>query len=312
MFISRQLLLAVPTTLLLTLFVFSIIFLIPGDPAQAMLGQTASPAAIEAFRQKMRLDEPFFVQYLAWLGRLSRGDLGQSIRTSEPVWKAVAARLPVTIELSVYSMVIALLLGIPLGVLAATHRNTGWDIASQVVGLSGLSVPGFFLATLGVLLFALKLRLLPAAGYVSPADSVIGFLRSLLMPAFALGFAMTGALSRMTRSSMLDVLGENYIRTARAKGLSERSVIYRHGLKNAFIPVVTLAGLQLGFVLGGTIIIEKVFGLPGMGRLMIDNIYGHDFPMVQGVLLFLAFVRLAVNLGTDVMYAALDPTVRFD
>jgi peptide/nickel transport system permease protein len=311
-YILRQLILAIPTILLLTLFVFGLIYLIPGDPAEAMLGQTASPEAIAAFRQKMRLDEPFLVQYLSWLGRLAQGDLGRSVRTSQPVWEAVVSRLPVTLQLSLYAMLIALVLGVPIGMLAALKRGSLWDLGAQVLALTGLSTPGFFLAILCILLFSLKLHILPAAGYVSPLESVAGSLRSLTLPAFALGFAMIGALSRMTRASALDVLNENYVRTSRAKGLAERVVLYRHVLKNALIPVVTLAGLQLGFVLGGTIVIESIFGLPGMGRLMIDNIYGHDFPMVQGVVLFLAVVRLAVNLFTDVTYAFLDPQVRFD
>jgi len=310
-YISRQLLLSIPTILLLTLFVFAIIYLIPGDPAESLLGQSASPEAIEAFRRKMNLDDPFVVQYLGWLGRLLRGNLGYSVRTFQPVSPAIASRLPVTLQLAVYSVILSLVMGLPIGVLAAIRRNTVWDLVVQVIAMTGLSTPSFFLAILCILFFSLKLGVLPAAGYVSPFEDALGSLRALLLPAFSLGFIMMGSVSRMTRSAMIDVLGEDYVRTARAKGLAETTVVYRHALKNALIPVVTLVGLRLGGILGGTIIIESIFGLPGIGRLMIDNIYGHDFPMVQGVLLFLAVARLAVNLLTDIVYAILDPQVRF-
>lgn len=309
-FLSRQILLSVPTTLLLTFFVFSIVHLIPGDPAEALLGNTASPEAIAAYRDKMMLDRSLVAQYAAWLGRLLQGDLGASVRTSEPVWDAIVARLPVTLQLSAYAMVVAIVIGIPLGVVAATHRNGVWDAVAQLIGLSGLAMPGFFLAFLLILFVSLRLGWLPVSGYVPLDESMIGNVRSLALPAIALGFTMLGAITRMTRTAMLEVLGETYIVAARAKGLSERTVIDRHALRSALIPIVTLVGLQLGNVLGGTIVIEKIFGLPGIGRLMIDNVYGHDFPVVQGVLLFLAVVRLVTNLLTDVLYAVLDPQVR--
>jgi peptide/nickel transport system permease protein len=311
-FLARQLLLAVPTVLLLTFFVFSIIFLIPGDPAEALLGNTASPEAIAAFRHKMRLDQPLLVQYVAWLNQLLHGNLGASVRTSEPVWTAITARLPVTLQLSAYAMIIAIALGVPLGALAATRRNSLWDLLAQLVGLSGLAMPSFFLALLLILLVSLRLRWLPVSGYVAPSDDLLGSIKSLLLPSLTLSFTMLGSIARMTRTSMLEVLGEQYIVTARAKGLRERTVVRRHALKSALIPIVTLIGLQFGFVLGGTIVIEKIFGLPGIGRLMIDNVYAHDFPVVQGVLLFLALIRLGTNLITDVVYAALDPQVRLE
>jgi peptide/nickel transport system permease protein len=304
------LVLYIPTVLILTLFVFGIIFLIPGDPAESLLGQSASPEAIEAFRRKMNLDKPFFAQYLGWLSNLLRGDLGYSVRTFQPVWPAIVARLPVTLQLAFYSVIISLILGIPAGMLAAIRRNSGWDLGIQMVAMTGLSIPSFFLAILCILLFSLKLGILPAAGYVPFKEDPIRNLKAMLLPAFSLGFIMMGSVSRMTRSAMIDVLNEDYVRTARAKGLGETILMYRHALRNALIPVVTLVGLRLGGILGGTIIIESIFGLPGMGRLMIDNIYGHDFPMVQGVLLFLALARLLANLVTDVTYAYLDPRVR--
>jgi peptide/nickel transport system permease protein len=309
-YFARQLLLSIPTILILTFFVFGIIYLIPGDPAQSLLGQTASPEAIEAFREKMGLDKPFIIQYLTWLGRVLRGDLGNSVRTWEPVGPAVVSRLPVTLQLAVYSLIIAALIGVPIGALAAVRRNTIWDLVAQVIGLVGLSTPGFFLAILCILFFTLRLGWLPVAGYVSPLEDPLRSMRAMLMPAFSLGFGMAGSLSRVTRSAVIDTLSQDYVRTARAKGLVERMVLLRHVLKNAMIPVATMTGLLFGFALGGTIIIESIFSLPGMGRLMIQNIYGQDFPMVQGVLLFLVVVRLVVNLVTDFAYALLDPKVR--
>jgi peptide/nickel transport system permease protein len=309
-YLAKQLLLSIPTILLLTFFVFAIVYLTPGDPAVALLGNTASPEAIAAFREKMQLDEPLLVQYATWLGQVARGDLGASVRTAEPVWAAIVARLPVTLQLSAYALAFAVFFGVPLGMLAATRRNSVWDAFAQIVGLTGLAMPGFFLALLLILVVSLHFGLLPVSGYVSPTENLGASFKSLLLPSVTLGFTVLGAITRMTRTSMLEVLGENYIVTARAKGLREPTILRRHALKAALIPVVTLSGLQLGSLLGGTIVIEKIFGLPGIGRLMIDNVYASDFPVVQGVLLFLALVRLVTNLLTDVLYAALDPQVR--
>jgi peptide/nickel transport system permease protein len=309
-YFAKQLLLSIPTILLLTFFVFAIVHLSPGDPAEALLGNTASPEAIAAFRQKMQLDRPLLVQYATWLGQVVRGDLGASVRTAEPVWPSITARLPVTLQLSAYALVFAVLVGVPLGMLAATRRNSIWDAFAQIVGLTGLAMPGFFLALLLILVVSLRFGLLPVSGYVSPTESLGGSFKSLFLPSVTLGFTVLGAITRMTRTSMLEVLGENYIVTARAKGLREPTVLRRHALKVALIPVVTLSGLELGSLLGGTIVIEKIFGLPGIGRLMIDNVYASDFPVVQGVLLLLAVVRLLTNLLTDVLYAVLDPQVR--
>jgi peptide/nickel transport system permease protein len=216
----------------------------------------------------------------------------------------------VTLQLSAYALVFAVLVGVPLGMLAATRRNSIWDAFAQIVGLTGLAMPGFFLALLLILVVSLRFGLLPVSGYVPPTESLGGSFKSLFLPSVTLGFTVLGAITRMTRTSMLEVLGENYIVTARAKGLREPTVLRRHALKVALIPVVTLSGLELGSLLGGTIVIEKIFGLPGIGRLMIDNVYASDFPVVQGVLLLLAVVRLLTNLLTDVLYAVLDPQVR--
>ncbi len=310
-YLLKQIGIYVPSLLILTLFVFLLVYLVPGDPALALLGQTASPETIEAFRQKMQLDEPFIVQYATWLSQVLHGNLGRSVRTKEPVLEALVERLPVTVHLAFYALSIAIVIGLPLGVMGAVHRNTLWDLGSQVLGIAGLSIPSFFMAILCILLFALKLKILPAVGYVSPLEAPLRSMKTLFLPAFSLSFATAGVISRMTRSSMMEVLHEDYVRTARSKGLSERVCIYKHALRNALIPVVTICGLQLGFALGGTIVIESIFGLPGMGRFMLHALNGQDFPMVQGVLLFLAITRLLINLMTDIAYAVLDPKVRF-
>jgi peptide/nickel transport system permease protein len=310
-FLARQLVLFIPTILILTFFVFALIHLTPGDPATALLGDTASPEAIQAFRDQMNLDDPMAVQYFRWLGRAMTGDLGTSIRTNQPVWNSIIERLPVTLQLAAYAMIIGVVFGIPLGILAAIRNNSKWDLSAQIVALTGLALPNFFLAILLILFVALRFDFIPVAGYVSLQEDPVRHIRAFILPSFALGFALVGVVTRMTRTSMLEVLGENYIQSARAKGLRETTVVIRHGLRNALIPVVTLLGLHLGNLLGGTIIIESIFGLPGVGRLMIDNIYGRDFPVVQGIILFLALVRLATNLLTDIIYAVLDPQIRY-
>lgn len=296
--------------LVLSFFVFAIVQLIPGDPAEAMLADNASPEAVEAFRERMKLDRPLVEQYVTWLGQLVRGDLGESVRTSEPVLGMVASRLPVTILLSLYAMFIGVVVGVPLGIVAALRRNSVVDVVAQAIGVAGLAMPGFFLALLLILFVALRMGILPVSGYVSPTDDLVGSLKSLTLPAVALGISVVGSITRMTRTSALEVLSENYILTARAKGLTTFPIVYRHVLKNALIPVITLAGLEMGFLLGGTIIIEEIFALPGIGRLLINNVYASDYPVVQGVILFLAVMRLATNLLTDFLYALFDPKMR--
>lgn len=310
-FVGRRLLEALPTLFVVSLTMFIILHLAPGDPVQMMLGEDADPQAVAALSAELGLDRPLPVQYVDWLIAAARGDLGRSIRTHERVATAILERLPVTLELSLFALVIAVAIGVPLGILAAVRRNSLIDIVSTTIALIGVSLPTFFTGLIFIFFFALVLRVLPPAGYTPFWQNPIENLRMMVMPSVALGAALAGILARMTRSSMLEHLGDDYIRTARAKGLSERAVIVRHALKNALIPVVTVLGLEMGALLGGAILIESIFALPGIGRLVIDSIFARDFPVVQGTILFLALTRMATNLLADVVYGWLDPRIAY-
>jgi peptide/nickel transport system permease protein len=283
--------------------------LTPGDPVQIMLGQDATPSAIAALRAELGLDQPLPIQYVRWMGNVVHGDLGRSIRTNQPVTEAIVSRLPVTIELSLWSLLLSLAIGLPAGVVAVTRRNSGVDLASTGLALVGISLPSFFLGILLILVFALWLRWVPPSGYTPFLQDPLQNVKQMFMPALALGAALAGIIARLTRSSLLEVLGTDYMRTARAKGLSDGSSVIGHGLKNALLPVVTVIGLQVGALLGGAILIETIFALPGIGRLAVDSIFARDFPIVQGVVLFLALVRVVANLVADLLYARLDPRI---
>jgi peptide/nickel transport system permease protein len=289
--------------------VFLMLHLTPGDPVQIMLGQDATPSAIAALRAELGLDQPLPIQYVRWMGNVVHGDLGRSIRTNQPVTEAIVSRLPVTIELSLWSLLLSLAIGLPAGVVAVTRRNSGVDLASTGLALVGISLPSFFLGILLILVFALWLRWVPPSGYTPFLQDPLQNVKQMFMPALALGAALAGIIARLTRSSLLEVLGTDYMRTARAKGLSDGSSVIGHGLKNALLPVVTVIGLQVGALLGGAILIETIFALPGIGRLAVDSIFARDFPIVQGVVLFLALVRVVANLVADLLYARLDPRI---
>jgi len=308
-FIGGRLLGTVPVLLILSLGVFLMLHLTPGDPVQIMLGQDADPQSIAALRSELGLDQPLPVQYARWVGNLVRGDLGRSIRTHQPVMEAIVTRLPVTIELSLVSLIISLAIGLPSGVVAASRRNTSVDVASTGLALAGVSLPSFFLGILLILVFALWLRWVPPSGYTPFVHDPAMNLKQMFMPAVALGAALAGIVARLMRSSLLEVLDTDYMRTARAKGLSQQAVLLGHGLKNALLPVVTVVGLQVGALLGGAILIETIFALPGIGRLAVDSIFARDFPIVQGVVLFLALVRVLSNLIADLLYGQLDPRI---
>jgi peptide/nickel transport system permease protein len=294
---------------ILSVGVFLMLHLTPGDPVQIMLGQDADPQSVAALRSELGLDQPLPVQYVRWVGNVLRGDLGRSIRTHQPVMEAITSRLPVTLELSIVSLVISLAIGLPAGVVAATRRNSPLDLASTGLALVGVSLPSFFLGILLILVFALGLRWVPPSGYTPLGQDPFMNFKQMAMPALALGAALAGIVARLTRSSLLDVLGAEYMRSARAKGLSESAAVVHHGLKNAVLPVVTVVGLQVGALLGGAILIETIFALPGIGRLAVDSIFARDFPIVQGVVLFLALVRILSNLVADLLYARLDPRI---
>ena len=301
----------VPVLLLVSAVIFSLLHLTPGDPVVVMLGEEATPEARDALRRELGLDRPLPLQYAAWLSRVVQGDLGRSIRTNQPVSDAILQRLPVTVQLSVLAMVIALVIAIPTGIIAAARRNSRADIAVTVFSLLGVSMPNFLLAVLLIFVFSLQLRLLPPIGYVNPFEDLGANLRAMIMPAITLGVLVAAVVARQTRSSLLEVLGQDYVRTAWAKGLREAVVLRRHALRNSLIPVVTVIGLRLGDLLGSAIVTETIFALPGTGRLVIDSIYQRDFPLVQGVVLYLALIFLFINLIVDLLYAYLDPRIRY-
>jgi peptide/nickel transport system permease protein len=300
-----------PVLLLVSVVIFSLIHLTPGDPATVMLGAEASLEDIQRVRQELGLDQPLYLQYLHWLGRVLRGDLGHSIRTHQPVAEAILQRLPVTIEVALAALTVSLAIALPTGMVSALRRDSAVDASSRALALLGVSVPSFFLAILLIYVFSLKLRWLPPIGFVPLTADPVGNVKSVLMPALTLGAALAAVVARLTRSSLLEVLDEGYVRTARAKGLREGVMVRRHALKNALIPVVTVVGLQSGTLLGGAIITETVFALPGVGRLIVDSVFQRDFPLVQGVVLFLALIFLGVNLLVDLVYAWLDPRIHY-
>ncbi len=301
----------IPVLFLVSVIVFYLIHLTPGDPALAMLGEEATPEMVAALRHQMGLDQPLPVQYGTWLAHVLEGDLGRSVRTNKPVSEDIVSRLPVTVELTLLAMLISLAIAIPTGIISATRRNSKADLLVTTVALIGVSMPNFFLAILLIFIFSLYLRWLPPIGYTPIQENLVENLRGMILPAITLGAATAAVVARLTRSSLLEVLGQEYIRTARAKGLSERVVVLGHAMKNAMIPVLTIVGLQVGGLLGGAIITETLFVLPGIGSLAVNAIFSRDFPVVQGDVLFLAVVFMGTNLVVDILYGFLDPRIRY-
>ncbi|HEV8339170.1 MAG TPA: ABC transporter permease [bacterium] len=313
-FLIRRILLAAPTVLGVLLAVFLLIRLVPGDVVTQLIGleATISPKRVEELRRLFGLDRPLPVQFMEYLRDVSRGNLGKSLRTGRPVGPELARRFPITMQLAALGVLIALMIGVPAGILAAVQRGRAGDYAITGFVLVGLSVPSFWLAVLLILLFALRLGWLPPTGYVSPAEGLGASVRHMLLPAVSLGLVLAAAITRIVRSSLLEVLGRHYIRTARAKGLAERRVLLRHALRNALIPVITVIGLQFGTLLGGTVIIEQIFGLPGIGRYALEGINLRDYPVIQGAVLSIALAFVLVNLAVDLAYGLIDPRVRYE
>lgn len=310
-YLVRRLLSTIPTLFLVSIMVFGIVHLTPGDPVAFMLGDEASAEVIARVREQLGFNQPLPVQYLKWVGNLATGDLGRSLRNNAPVAEALALRLPVSLQLTLYSMLITLSVAIPVGVLAAVRRNSGFDLVASTASLIGVSVPNFVVGFLLIFLLSIKWRVLPPSGYVSVTEDPLMFMKLLFMPALTLGTSAAAIVMRMTRSSLLEVLDQDYIRTARAKGLATRLVIYKHAFKNAMIPVVTVVGLQVGFLLGGAVITEQIFQLPGMGRLVVDSVFMRDYPMMQAVIMVIAVIFVFTNLLVDVLYAYLDPRIKY-
>ncbi len=291
-------------TFMVSTLVFFFIHFIPGDPVEIMLGETAQATDMDELRRQLGLDRPLLEQYGRFLTGLLHGDLGKSLRYDAPVIDMVLARLPATIQLAVAAIVIAILIALPAGILSAVRPYSAFDHTSMFVSLLGVSMPTFWLGPLLILLFAIQLDWLPVSGREGPA--------SLVLPALTLGAALAAILSRMTRSAMLEVIREEYITAGRAKGLSEKVVILKHGLRNALIPILTVLGLQVGALLSGAVVTEKVFAWPGIGRLLVDGIEARDYPLVQGCVLTISLSYVLVNLAIDLLYAAVDPRIRFE
>jgi peptide/nickel transport system permease protein len=309
-FLIRRLATIVPTLVFVSMLIFGLQQLLPGDPAKILAGEEQDPTVIAYLHKKLHLDEPLPLRYAYWVGGVLRGDLGDSVRTQQPVRELVAQKLPVTAELAVLAMGIALVIGIPAGIVAAVGRGTAWDAAANAFALWGLSTPNFWLGILMILLFSVQLGWLPASGYVSPFEDLRANLAALIMPAFVLGNAIAAVLMRHTRSAMLQVLSADYVRTARAKGLREPRVILKHALRNALVPIITLGALEFGTLLSGAVLTEQVFTIPGFGKLIVDSVFNRDYLVVQGVVLVTATAYITLNLLADLAYFAVNPRLR--
>jgi peptide/nickel transport system permease protein len=309
--VVRRLVATLPVLVLVTLGVFLLIHLVPGDPVETMLGESQDPIAKEALRHELGFDQPLYIQYVTWLGHVAQGDLGRSVRTHQTVLDNVAQRIRPSLELAAYAMLISLSIAIPLGILTATHRNSLLDSLGTGFALFGICMPNFVIALLLIFVFGVSLHWLPISSFTDPLQDPINGIRSLTMPAITLGLALAAVIARTLRSSLLEVFADDYVRTARAKGLAEWAVVRGHALKNALIPVVTVLGLQFGTLIGGAVITEYVFALPGVGRLVVDAVFARDYPLVQGVVLLIALGFIASNLAVDVIYGWIDPRIRY-
>ena len=309
-FLVQRVAISIATLFVISLIVFTGVRLIPGDPARVMGGTDADAAGLAEIRQKYGLEDPIPIQYLRWLGLALRGDLGESIRTRESVVWTVARKLPITLELACLSLLVALAIAIPAGVFSAVRRNTVWDLLANAISLCGLSVPSFWLGIMLILLLSVRLHWLPASGFVPLWESPLGNLQRMMMPAFVLGAGLAAVLMRQTRNSMIDILSADYIRTAWSKGLAARAVIFRHAFRNGLIPVVTILGLQTGALMGGAVVTEQIFVVPGFGRLIVEAVFTRDYPLVQGVVLITASTYVLVNLLVDLSYSILNPRIR--
>ena len=316
-YIAKRLLLIIPSWIGVSMVIFVLLRIVPGDAASALilsesrLNDRATEEAIAAVREKLGLNDPLYVQYAHWVGDVLHLNLGKSLWSRKPVTQEIAEHFPVTAQMAVMAVAISLLIAIPIGVLSAVRQDTFVDYLFRVVSIAGLAMPNFFVGTLIVLFLIIVFQWAPPLGYTPPWKDLGANLQQLIWPAAALGYSLSAIVSRMTRSQMLEVLREDYVRTAWAKGLRERQVVLRHALKNAFLPVITITGTQLAVLLGGTVIMEQIFSIPGMGRNLIDAINHRDYPLVQGVVFLMATIFLVTNLLIDILYAWLDPRIRY-
>jgi peptide/nickel transport system permease protein len=300
----------VPTLFVVSVLIFGLQQLLPGDPATALAGEEHDPTVVAAIRAKYHLDRPIVVQYGIWIGNVLRGNFGESLRSKIPVSELLAAKLPVTVEIALGSMLIALAIGIPAGIISAARKGTPIDVAANLVALSGLSVPHFWLGIMLILLFAVQLGWLPASGYVPPWEDLRKNLTTVLLPCFVLGTGVAGVMMRHTRSAMLQTLSADYVRTARAKSVTEKMVVLKHALRNALIPVITLGAIEFGRLLSGAVLTEQIFAIPGFGKLLVDGVFNRDYAVVQGVVLVSATLYILLNLVADVLYFVANPRLR--
>jgi peptide/nickel transport system permease protein len=309
-FLGRRILIAIPTIILISMFVFGMQKLLPGDPVLAMAGEERDPEIIAFLREKYNLNDPIHVQYLSWIGNALQGDLGISLRTNQPVLVLIGQKLPVTIQLASMALIIALVIGIPAGVLSAYKKGTWIDWVANFIALSGLSIPNFWLGIMLILLVSVNLGWLPASGYRPLSEDFWLSIKTMLMPAFVLGTGLAATLMRHTRSAMLGVLSSDYVRTARAKGMSERTVLVSHALRNALVPIVTVTTLLFGELLGGAVLTEQIFTIPGFGKLVVDAVFNRDYAVVQGIVLCTGIAFIFMNILSDAAYRILNPRMR--
>ncbi|MDX2006753.1 MAG: ABC transporter permease [Meiothermus sp.] len=310
-YVLRRLLAVIPILLGITVISYFLTRTIPGDLVAVMLGTNVDPQVAAELRRKLMLDQPIVVGYFDWLGRVLRGDLGESLRSGQSIAEDIANRLGRTAQLTFAAMLLALLISIPAGILAAVRRNRFADGTVSSLALLGVSTPDFWLGFILILIFSVHLAWLPPAGYIPPTENPARFFSLLILPALTLGFQVTGILTRFTRSAVLEVLSQDFIRTAKAKGLTERAVLYKHALRNAFVPIITVIGLNVGFLLSGTIIVETIFGWAGVGSLAITAINQRDYPVVQATVMLFALIFTVVNLIVDLAYGLIDPRIRY-
>ena len=310
-YLSRRILATIPVMLFVALFVFSLLYIAPGDPAAIIAGDQASPADVERIRINLGLDRPYLIRFGTWLWDVLRGDLGQSIFTNLPVARLIGQRLEPTLSLMVLTLVLSVGLAVPMGVIAAWNQGRWPDRVIMLLAVLGFSVPVFVVGYVLAYVFALQLDWLPVQGYTPLRDGVWEWLRHLILPAVALGGVYIALIARITRATMLEVLGQDYVRTAKAKGVGSRSVLFLHALKNAAVPIVTVIGIGVALLIGGAVVTESVFAIPGLGRLVVESILRRDYPVIQGVVLLFSFVYVLVNLGVDLLYSVFDPRIRY-
>lgn len=308
--IGRRVLIAIPTLLLVSLFVFALQRALPGDPFLVIAGEERDPEVIARLREIYRMDDPIAIQFFAWLGQVIQGDFGRSLRTGEPVLGLILQKLPVTLQLATAAIMVAIMVGIPLGILAARRKGTALDYSTSAIALSGLSIPNFWLGIMLILVVSVELKWLPASGYEPIFSNPKAAIERLIMPAFVLGTGLAAFLMRHTRSAMLEVLRSDYVRTARAKGLDEDTVVNRHALRNALVPIITLTTLLFGELLAGAVLTEQVFTIPGFGKLIVDAVFNRDYGVVQGVVLCTALGFIVMNLVADILYIVVNPRLR--